>query len=49
MVSRIDVQAIGPEGSLVGLAGLNQRVHQLTGVHMTLYTITDWLGLVPLL
>ena len=49
MVSRIDVQAIGPEGSLVGLAGLNQWVHQLTGVHMTLYTITDWLGLVPLL
>jgi len=44
----VDVRAIGPQGSEVGLAGLNQWVHQLTGVHMTLYTITDWLGLVPI-
>lgn len=44
----VDVRAIGPQGSEVGLAGLNQWVHQLTRVHMTLYTITDWLGLVPL-
>ncbi len=43
----IDVQAIGPRGSAVGLATLNGFVHNLTGVHMTLYTITDWLGLVP--
>ena len=43
----IDVQAIGPRGSTVGFAMLNQFVHQLTGIHMTLYTITDWLGLVP--
>ena len=44
----VDVRAIGPQGSEVGMAGLNQWVHQLTGVHMTLYTITDWLGLVPI-
>ena len=43
----IDVQAIGPRESTVGFAALNQFIHQLTGVHMTLYTITDWLGLVP--
>ena len=24
-------------------------MHDLTGVHMTLYTITDWLGLIPLI
>lgn len=42
-----DVQAIGPEGSSVGFATVNGFVHSLTGVHMTLYTITDWLGLVP--
>ena len=44
----IDVQAIGPQGSRVGFAGLNGFVHRLTGVHFTLYTITDWLGLIPL-
>lgn len=46
-VSYIDVRAIGPEGSEVGFAALNGFVHELTGVHMTLYTLTDWLGLVP--
>lgn len=44
----IDVQTIGPQESAVGFAGVNQFVHNLTGVHMTLYTITDWLSLVPL-
>ena len=43
----IDVQAIGPRESAVGFAALNGFVHSLTGVHMILYTITDWLGLVP--
>jgi len=45
----VDVQAIGPQESTVGLATINQFVHNLTGVHMPLYTITDWLGLVPLM
>ena len=44
----VDVQAIGPLESSVGFATINQFVHNLTGVHMSLYTITDWLGLVPL-
>ena len=44
----IDVQTIGPQGSSVGFATLNGFVHNLTGVHMSLYAITDWLGLVPL-
>ena len=47
VISLIDVQPIGPQGSTVGFATLNGFVHNLTGVHMTLYTITDWLGLVP--
>ena len=46
-ISLIDVQPIGPRGSSVGFATLNSMVHRLTGVHMQLYTITDWLGLVP--
>jgi len=45
----IDVQAIGPQESSVGFATINRFVHNLTGVHMSLYTITDWLGLVPLM
>jgi undecaprenyl-diphosphatase len=43
-----DVQPIGPQGSSVGFAELNQYVHNLLGVHFDLYVITDWLGLVPL-
>ena len=44
----VDVRAIGPEGSSVGFATLNRFVHELTGVNWVLYTITDWLGLVPI-
>ena len=45
----VDVQAIGPQGSKVGFAAVNRFVHTLTGVRMSLYTITDWLGLVPVI
>lgn len=48
MLCLIDVRPIGPQGSAVGFAAMNQFVHGLTGVHMALYTVTDWLGLVPL-
>lgn len=44
----IDVQAIGPQGSAVGFASINRCFHELTGVHMLLYRITDLLSLVPL-
>ena len=48
LVSIIDVKAIGPNGSSVGFAALNAFVHRITGVNMNLYSITDWLGLVPI-
>ena len=48
LVSLVDVEAIGPRGSEVGFASLNGAVHRLVGVNMTLYTFTDWLGLVPI-
>ena len=48
LVCCVDVQTIGPEGSSVGFAAVNGAFHNLTGVHWTLYTITDWLGLVPI-
>ena len=47
-VRLVDVQPIGPQGSAVGFATINGWVHDLTGVHMALYTVTDWLGLVPI-
>lgn len=47
LISIVDVQSIGPWDSAVGFATINGLFHDLTGVHMTLYHITDWLGLVP--
>ena len=48
LIQAVDVQPIGPNGSSVGFAALNGWFHQLTGVHWMLYTLTDWLGLVPI-
>ena len=48
LIRCIDVQAAGPGGTNVGFAAFNLGFHKLTGVHMTVYTFTDWLGLVPI-
>ena len=48
LVRFVDVRGIGPRGSSVGFATLNQFVHNATGTNMALYVITDWLGLVPI-
>lgn len=47
LIKTVDVQIAGQTKKAVGFATLNLRFHELTGVNMTLYTITDWLGLVP--
>lgn len=47
-VKYLDVKAIGPRESQVGFAAINGWFHELTGVHMGLYTLTDWLGFVPI-
>jgi PAP2 superfamily. len=49
LILHTDVQCVGPNGSAVGFATFNVCFHQKTGVHMLLYTITDWLGLVPII
>ena len=49
VVKTVDVAAIGPENTSVGLSKLNGAVHALTGVHMALYEITDWLGYLAIL
>lgn len=43
-VCLLDVQAVGPEGSSVGLATLNNGFFQLIGTHLWLYHLTNWLG-----
>ena len=48
LIQTVDVQPVGQNGTNIGFAGLNQWFHKLTGVHMVLYTVTDWLGLVPI-
>ena len=48
MIQNVDVQPVGVNGTEIGFATWNLWFHNLTGVHMTIYTITDWLGLVPI-
>ena len=43
----VDVQPMGPNGSAVGFAALNGWFHSVTGMHWALYTLTDWLSIVP--
>ena len=49
VIQLVDVRNIGIDGTRVGLAALNSWFHQVTGVHMTLYIMTDWLSIIPLL
>lgn len=49
MICHVDVRPIGPRGSLVGFAGINKFIHNLTGTNIAIYNITDWLGLVPII
>ncbi|MDD7390446.1 MAG: phosphatase PAP2 family protein [Lachnospiraceae bacterium] len=48
LIQVVDVQPSGQNGTDIGFAAFNCWFHNLTGVNMTIYTITDWLGLVPL-
>lgn len=48
LISLVDVKPIGPNATSVGFATLNRFFHELTGVNLQLYIITDWLGLIPI-
>lgn len=48
LIRTVDVQPVGVNGTNIGFAAVNTWFHRLTGVHMGLYTVTDWLGLVPI-
>ena len=47
LVLTVDVQIAGETQTRLGFATLNCKFHELTGIHMVIYHITDWLGLVP--
>ena len=44
LVKCVDVAAVGPAGTSIGLSHLNKAVHDLIGVHMIWYKITNLLG-----
>lgn len=48
LIQCVDVQPVGQNGTDVGFATFNVWFHGVTGVHMAIYTVTDWLGLVPI-
>lgn len=48
LVLWIDVKPLGANETDIGFATINCWFHGLTGVHVELYTLTDWLGLVPI-
>ena len=48
LVKFVDVQSIGPMNSSVGFATLNGAFRSLVGSRLGLYTVTDWLSIVPL-
>ena len=48
LIVKADVRPVGVNGTNVGFAAVNTWFHCLTGVHMGIYSLTDWLGLVPI-
>lgn len=48
LIQTMDVHTIGPKSSSVGFASINGLVHEFLGVHTLWYSITYWLGFVPL-
>ena len=49
LIQTVDVQPLGQNGTSIGFAAFNCWFHHFTGANMVLYTITDWMGLVPVI
>ena len=47
LILTVDMQPLGQNGTSIGFATFNCWFHHFTGVNMAIYTITDWMGLVP--
>ena len=48
LILTIDVRPVGVNNTNVGFSTLNIWFHNMLGVHMSLYMITDWLSLIPI-
>lgn len=49
LVKFVNTSAIGPEGSVVGMASLNGYFHDLIGFNNTFYKLTDYLEVIHIL
>ena len=49
VVRTVDVAAIGPQETKVGLSHLNQAVHEALGENLMLYKITEYIGYAAIL
>ena len=49
LIQSVDVQPLGQNGTSIGFVTFNCWFHHFTGVNMAIYTITDWMGLVPVI
>ena len=49
LVKTVDVAVVGPEGAKIGLSKLNMAIHDLFGVHMAWYKVTNVLGYLAIL
>ena len=47
-IKTVDVKQAGESATMVGFATLNSWFHDLTGVHMAIYDLTDLLSVIPL-
>lgn len=47
LVKNIDLKPIGPNESIVGFADINKLFANLIGTNMTIYKITEYIGLIP--
>lgn len=48
LVITVDVRPVGADATSIGLASVNKAFHNLTGVHMWMYDLTDLLSIIPL-
>lgn len=48
LLRTFDVDVVGPEETSIGLSHINTAVHDLFGINILWYDITDWLGVVAI-
>jgi undecaprenyl-diphosphatase len=48
LLKKYDVAPIGPQGTSIGFSHINAKCHEMTGVNMLWYDITDYFGYVAI-